>query len=440
MSQPSSSISSSTGGGGGGGSGGQPAAAGHNLGGGGGGVVGSDLPPIPPGYVDVAAYLRAFGGKVNALLSLAGRQTNTNASVPVFLAQNLLSSYLTYLEEVRRRFPSQLPAAIFTYKYALQRGLDRVKQTPPEGPLGLRYRFYSVENKNRARALHDWLSATGDRPLPPPRLPLPPLQPLPPLLPVTAPVSSSAPSSSAPSSSAPSSSTNRVVKPVKPVPKDHPIWGEDGINHGLALRTGNKPITALNPEYRFQQRSAKVLGHNGLHVGQWFPSQLSALFYGGHGESNAGISYEKNVDGEPGRAYSIILASKYHTIDEDYGDRIVYSGSNSLSNDAHNTPADGGKPIRGNAALVKSMEAKSPVRVFRKAKKSNENSTYAPKDGLRYDGIYFVTEHKQGKNKHRGAFHKFTLVRGEPQTPLSDLKNIPSRQERRDYYKIKDGY
>ncbi|KAK0371715.1 YDG/SRA domain-containing protein [Colletotrichum limetticola] len=85
-------------------------------------------------------------------------------------------------------------------------------------------------------------------------------------------------------------------------------------------------------------------------------SQLSAMWYGGRGESNAGISYMRGPNGEPGPAISIIMADKYSDTDVDRGDDIIYCGSNSLDNTSSNTPADGGPPVRGNAALFKPTE------------------------------------------------------------------------------------
>ncbi|KAK1540902.1 YDG/SRA domain-containing protein [Colletotrichum paranaense] len=79
------------------------------------------------------------------------------------------------------------------------------------------------------------------------------------------------------------------------------------------------------------------------------------MWYGGHGESNAGISYMRGPNGEPGPAISIIMADKYSDIDVDRGDDIVYCGSNSLDNTSSNTPADGGPPVRGNAETSPSI-------------------------------------------------------------------------------------
>lgn len=396
--------------------------------GGGGGGVGSGLPPTPSGYGDVAAFIRTFEGKVSSLLSLAVRSVSTIATAEVITARRDVAVFIRWLEEVRSRFPTQVPREILTARYAIKRRLEAVMKTPPEGIQGQQYRFFVGPEKTKARGLVEWLNALADRPLPPPRPAMPTLAPAP-----------AQTRSTAARSTRPTSSTNRSADHVKPVPDDHPIWGVLGIMHGLGLRPGSN-AQAFNPAYDACKRSAKVLGHNGLAIGQWFPNQLSAMWYGGHGDSNAGISYMRGPNGEPGPATSIIMADKYGEIDVDRGDDIIYCGSNSLDNTSKNTPSDSGPPVRGNAALLVSKERQSPVRVFRKAKKGNNGSAYAPKVGLRYDGLYVVVGYSKATNDKGGVYHKFTLRRGDGQPSLDTLRNIPSRKERRDYAKIDEGY
>lgn len=67
----------------------------------------------------------------------------------------------------------------------------------------------------------------------------------------------------------------------------------------------------LNPN--FQQRPAKVSGHNGLAVGAWFPMQRCALAKGAHGMPVAGISGSADYG-----AYSIVVAGgAYKEVDEE---------------------------------------------------------------------------------------------------------------------------
>ncbi|KAK0368178.1 YDG/SRA domain-containing protein [Colletotrichum limetticola] len=134
------------------------------------------------------------------------------------------------------------------------------------------------------------------------------------------------------------------------------------------------------------------------------------------------------------------MAAKYSDIDVDSGDDSVYCGSNTLDNTSSNIPADGGPPVRGNAALLVSKERQSPVRVSRTAKKGNNGSAYKPKVGLRYDGLCVVVGYSKATNNRGGVYHNFTLRCGDGQPSLDTLGNIPSRKERRDYAKIDEGY
>ncbi|KAK7444992.1 YDG/SRA domain-containing protein [Colletotrichum acutatum] len=102
------------------------------------------------------------------------------------------------------------------------------------------------------------------------------------------------------------------------------------------------------------------------------PSQLSAAWYGGHGDSNAGISYMRGSTGEPGPAISIIMADKYSDIDVDRGDDIVYCGANSLDNTSRNTLADRRPPLRRNAETCSKMLQET----------STDNSRSCSKDTL----------------------------------------------------------
>lgn len=85
-------------------------------------------------------------------------------------------------------------------------------------------------------------------------------------------------------------------------PANHPIWGVNGIMHGIAVRrTGDgRKSKMLND--RYATKDPKVYGHNGLTVGQWFPFRLCALFAGAHGASQAGIHGSKATG-----AYSVVV-------------------------------------------------------------------------------------------------------------------------------------
>ena len=68
----------------------------------------------------------------------------------------------------------------------------------------------------------------------------------------------------------------------------------------------------LDREYPRPRPSAKVVGDNGLAVGDWFPYRICALRDGAHGESQAGISGD--IDSG---AYSIVVAGAYEEVDDE---------------------------------------------------------------------------------------------------------------------------
>jgi hypothetical protein len=126
-------------------------------------------------------------------------------------------------------------------------------------------------------------------------------------------------------------------------PPNHPIWGQSGIMHGIGKSKQPPPLdgegealavsclpclgdrsraltytTAVTQngkkklDPRGPRRSAKVPGHNGLDIGAWFPTRLSALVDGAHGASQAGIS--GNIDYG---AFSIVVAATYKEVDDE---------------------------------------------------------------------------------------------------------------------------
>ena len=84
------------------------------------------------------------------------------------------------------------------------------------------------------------------------------------------------------SSGAQGSGTIIVPTKIRAPPANHPIFGEDGIMHGVVLK-----ISSRRKDYildsRYEKTDAKVFGDNGLDVGQWWPMQIVALFRGAHG-------------------------------------------------------------------------------------------------------------------------------------------------------------
>lgn len=97
---------------------------------------------------------------------------------------------------------------------------------------------------------------------------------------------------------------------IKQPPHNDPVWGLNGIMHGVLPRFGKIKTVAL--DRRFEKRSANVFGHNGLQPGDWFPNQMVTLFHGGHGARQGGICGKNGVG-----AYSVVVSGQYKDVDEE---------------------------------------------------------------------------------------------------------------------------
>lgn len=93
---------------------------------------------------------------------------------------------------------------------------------------------------------------------------------------------------------------------------DHPIFGLNGIMHGITMRQGKRRTSVLDT--RYAKKPAHVHEHNGLSNGAWFPMQLVALVRGAHGSAQGGI-YGSQETG----AYSIVVSGHYEDLDHDNG-------------------------------------------------------------------------------------------------------------------------
>ncbi|OQO15342.1 hypothetical protein B0A48_00725 [Cryoendolithus antarcticus] len=205
-----------------------------------------------------------------------------------------------------------------------------------------------------------------------------------------------------------------------------------GIMYG-AKRTGGVRKGWMLDD-RYQKKSAKVYGHNDIKVGQWYPSQLLAIFNGAHGQKQAGIAGHVDT-----AAWSVVVSGKYSALDRDEGDMILYPGSNSAD------VTDPKKPMpssTGTQALKASHRVGHPVRVLRAAGKP----TWGPLAGLRYDGLYSVTGMETPINEKGGMYERFRLERPPGQVSLQSLQDQssstgrPTAKELRDYDTINDKY
>ncbi|KAM7182583.1 PUA-like domain containing protein [Naviculisporaceae sp. PSN 640] len=215
-------------------------------------------------------------------------------------------------------------------------------------------------------------------------------------------------------------------------PPDHPIWGLNGIMHCLALSPSTRRNYVIDPRYAHKKRNAKVFGHNGLEPGIWWPYQKLAHFHGAHGAPIQGITGDPTLG-----AYSIVTSgsSGYDAMDQDFGDTLFYSADNSHDNTDPNNIAYTSNRTR---SLHTSLSSGRPVRVLRS---SGGKKAYTPRAGIRYDGLYRVVAVRQVLNKKGGLYEQFELRRLPNQRSLDDIqRSVPSRQQEKDFAKIKNGY
>ncbi|KAF7958690.1 hypothetical protein EAE96_002224 [Botrytis aclada] len=208
------------------------------------------------------------------------------------------------------------------------------------------------------------------------------------------------------------------------------IWGDRGIMRGILWKQSGH-VTLDEEKAKIFKKNSKIHGHNGLTVGDCWPRQMAALRDGAHGAPQAGIVGDKKEG-----AYSIVISKHYEGFDRDEGDIVYYSAPGAKESitkeaDSENT---------GVMALRRSMETRKPVRVLRSASCAWKNG---PAAGIRYDGLYWVTEGKVETNGKGGKFWRFTLRRLRwvddiEQVPINLSR--PTKEEVVLFEKVKEGY
>ncbi|KAF2470941.1 uncharacterized protein BDR25DRAFT_28376 [Lindgomyces ingoldianus] len=167
--------------------------------------------------------------------------------------------------------------------------------------------------------------------------------------------------------------------------------------------------------------SAKYYGQGNLVIGQWWPTQLCTVRDGAHGAPQAGIYGEKDKG-----AYSIVLSGNANYKDEDKGDEIYYSGTDSKDS----------TPTENTTRMIESCDTvKQAVRVIR-SWNLNKSNPYRPVRGFRYDGLYTVVGYSL-VNADK-AIYRFHLVRLSGQDPIRYEDNAARRPTRFEVAKYDD--
>lgn len=105
-------------------------------------------------------------------------------------------------------------------------------------------------------------------------------------------------------------------------------------------------------------------------------------------------------------ADSIVLSGGYED-DEDFGDRIIYTGHGGREGYSKKQTKDQ-ELLLQNKALELSMIKGLPVRVIRGC---NHNSQFSPKKGYRYDGLFKVVKVWDEIGKSGFKVWKFELIK-----------------------------
>ena len=201
-------------------------------------------------------------------------------------------------------------------------------------------------------------------------------------------------------------------------------------------RGGKKTITSSSLEdgYRWR-KNARIRGHNGLVIGQWWPLQICCLRDGAHGVIEGGISADSD-----GIAVSIIISggTKSPNLtyeDEDLLHTIHYCGTRG------DKASTGGPGIPSNAtkSMIRALETRKEVRVIRSFKSREKGAqNYAPAEGFRYDGLYRVTAKECLDVEH--AMWRFRLERwaGQPEVRWQGEGVKPTSEERHRWGDVKD--
>lgn len=136
------------------------------------------------------------------------------------------------------------------------------------------------------------------------------------------------------------------------------------------------------------------------------------------------------------RAYSIVLAGGYAD-DKDFGDYFFYTGSGGRDLSGNKRTADQSfdqelsrtnlalaltmnMPICQEGAVAKNWKNSSPVRVIRSYKLAKE-SKFAPKVGIRYDGLYKLVRYWKEPGQNGFMVWRYEFRRDDPEpAPWTD--------------------
>ncbi|XP_058771298.1 E3 ubiquitin-protein ligase ORTHRUS 2-like isoform X1 [Vicia villosa] len=187
----------------------------------------------------------------------------------------------------------------------------------------------------------------------------------------------------------------------------------ESVAHGKIFVTIPKdhfgPIVAENDPTR----------KRGVLVGDTWESLMECMQWGAH------FPHDARTAGQSSHGVQSVALSGGYIDDIDHGNWFLYSGSSgrdlSGSKRTNKNQFFDKKSERKNEAFRLSCQKGYPIRVVRSHKK--KRSSYAPKAGVRYDGVYRIEKwwRKIGKQGHKVCRYLFVRCDNEPAPWTSDL-------------------
>lgn len=153
----------------------------------------------------------------------------------------------------------------------------------------------------------------------------------------------------------------------------------------------------------------------GIKEGQKFADRKAIIQAGVHRSTMHGI------EGNANEGVSAIMLSGGYEKDFDLGDEIVYTSHLGNGTKHKQQYVDQSLDDPANQALMISKDKNLPVRVLRGFK---YESTFAPRTGYRYGGLYTVTEQWEEIGKHGFKVFRFRLMKqnSELEDPIDEVR------------------
>ena len=114
----------------------------------------------------------------------------------------------------------------------------------------------------------------------------------------------------------------------------------------------------------------------------------------------------KGIDGNGNDGAVAIVMSGGYEDDYDLGEEILYTGEGGNDSSTGKQIAHQTWDSPGNAGLLKSFESQYPIRVIRGWK---HDSKFSPKEGYKYDGLFYISNAEMVIGKSGFKICRFTL-------------------------------